>query len=300
MGSLDFYQKLLDSISDGVYFVDLDGIITYGNRAAETISGYREPEAVGKQCSDIILMQVNDPGRNLGLKLCPLKKSIMDGVARTVEGYLLHKEGFLLPVAIHLAPIENDLGELVGGFEVFYDNSSEIAAFQKMKELEGPGCLDPLTEITRKKHIEIFIQSRLDEMTRYQWSFGILFIDIDRLKNINYLHGHKIGDQVIRMVSKTLAINSRSFDLIGRCGGQQFILVLTNTNKDNLFDIAERMRKLILHSKITIYNRAVSVTVSIGATISRQDDSAGSIVQRAEEAMHKSKSCGRNCVTIEF
>jgi diguanylate cyclase (GGDEF)-like protein/PAS domain S-box-containing protein len=299
MGDTDFYKTLLDYIDEGVYFVDLEGRITFWNKAAEKISGYSEQEAVGKRCSEKIWMHVSDHEPGLCLTSCPLKKSNIDGISPTANGYLHHKEGFLLPVAVRVALLKNDNGEISGGVEFFSDNSSKIAAFQRMLELKGPACMDPLTEVAGKKYLEIFIQSSLDELQRYEWPFGILSIDLDHLKACNYYHGHEIGDRLLKMVAMTLAKNARSFDAIGRWGGQEFIFVIFNTNPAHLFDISERYRKLIACSKLIVNDKAISVTVSIGATIARKNDSFESIMQRADKAMLKSKSSGRNCVTIE-
>ncbi len=179
MEDMGFYKKLLDNISDGAYFVDRNGRITYWNKAAENISGYRQDEVIGKQCSDNILIHLDSQGNKLCLNGCPLKKSITDGMPRTAEVYLHHKKGFRLPVAVQVAPIRSDDGEIIGAVELFSDNSSKVAAIQKIKELENIVYTDQLTGLANRKYIEIFLQSHLEEMRRYNWLFGVLFVDID-------------------------------------------------------------------------------------------------------------------------
>jgi diguanylate cyclase (GGDEF)-like protein/PAS domain S-box-containing protein len=294
-----FYHMLLDYLYDGVYFVDRDGRITYWNKAAETITGYRSVEVVGKHCSDNLLMHVDGQEHNLCLTSCPLKKSIVDGVSRTADVYLHHKEGFRLPVAVRVTPIRDGHGRIVGGVELFSDNSAKVSDLQKMKELEGLVYTDQLTGVANRKYIEILIQSRLEEMQRYSWPFGVLFLDIDHFKYINDTYGHDIGDHVLRMVSQTLLKNIRSFDSIGRWGGEEFIGVIANVNKVQLSIIAEKIRKLIQQSRLILNGTAISVTISIGAILVRPDDLLEGIVKRADKLMYQSKANGRNCVTLD-
>lgn len=101
------------------------------------------------------------------------------------------------------------------------------------------------------------------------------------------------------MVAGTLAKNAGALDLVGRWGGQEFILIISDAHPANLAVIAEKYRKLIEYSKLSVDDQTISVTASVGATMSRQDDSVESIVHRAHQAMEKSKACGRNCVTLD-
>jgi diguanylate cyclase (GGDEF)-like protein len=101
------------------------------------------------------------------------------------------------------------------------------------------------------------------------------------------------------MVAKTLTKNARSFDLVGRWGGEEFICVIANTNKLHLFNLGERFRKLIAYSTLTLNNNTISITISVGGTIAIQDDTIETIVRRADIIMYQSKTCGRNCVTLD-
>ncbi len=299
MKDLDFCKEILDYVNDGVYGIDPQGRITYWNKAAERLSGYQREEVVNQHCLDDILMRLDGQGQGPGGTLCPATKSFGESGSSIDGVYLRHKEGFLLPVAVRVAPIKDPRGKVISGLEVFSDASAEITAFQKMSELEGAASLDPLTQVARTKDTEIFIQARLDEMERYKWPFGILFLDIDHLQNINYSLGHEVGDRILQMVAKTLVKNARPFDFVGRCGGQEFVAILCNTSKNDIFVLAEKYRNLITNSKLTVDGEAVSVTVSIGATIACRDDSVEIIMQRAKKGMEESKARKRNCVTLE-
>jgi diguanylate cyclase (GGDEF)-like protein/PAS domain S-box-containing protein len=300
MENIDFHKDLLDNLIDGLYLVDRDGRITYWNKAAENLSGYAADEVLGKKCSDNILMHVDEQGNSLCGDHCPLQKAIADGLSQTAEINLLHKEGYRLPVAIRIAPIRDSSGEIIGAAEVFFDNSAKVAATQKIKELEDLIYTDQLTGVANRKYMETFINSRLEEMRRHNGTFGVLFLDIDHFKSINDTHGHDIGDDVLKMVAQTLVKNLRAFDAVGRWGGEEFLCVITHANEDNLSKIAEKLRNLVEHSSLIVNNLPVSVTISIGALVARQNDTLESIVRRADKLMYQSKTCGRNGVTVDL
>ena len=159
--------------------------------------------------------------------------------------------------------------------------------------------LDPLTELGNRRYIEMNLKARLEEMHRYGWPFGVLFIDVDRFKEVNDRYGHDIGDRVLKMVGKTMVNNLRSFDFLGRWGGEEFIAILANVNGDHLHSVANRCRLLVEQSSISIRDKDIRVTVSIGASPARLHDTVEMLVRRADRLMYGSKTSGRNCVMME-
>ena len=123
-------------------------------------------------------------------------------------------------------------------------------------------------------------------------------MDIDHFKRVNDSYGHETGDTVLKMVAQTMAHNIRSFDVIGRWGGEEFLIILANITKNQLQTVAEKLRILVEHSTLNIGDAKISVTISIGATMAQKKDTVESIVKRADLLMYKSKGKGRNTVTI--
>ena len=189
---------------------------------------------------------------------------------------------------------------LIGAIEIFRDISMKASIRQRMAELVQLAMLDPTTAVGTRKYTEINLRSLLDEMKRYEWTFGVLFADIDHFKRVNDSYGHDTGDIVLKMVAQTMAHNIRSFDIIGRWGGEEFLIVLVNVTNEQLQAIAEKLRMLVQHSSLKIGDAEISVTISIGATRARSDDTVESLVKRADLLMYKSKGKGRNTVTIDF
>ena len=293
-----FYKDLLENLYDGVYFVDRERKITYWNKGAERISGYPSDRVIGLHCHDDLLQHVDENGTHLCNDGCPLKATIEDGNPRESEIYLRHSDGFRVPVLVRTSPMYDEDGEIVGAVEIFSNNQTMMKMKRRVSKLEQTVIYDPLTQIGNRKHIEVKITSALQEYQQMRFPFGILFIDIDHFKSINDNYSHLIGDKVLRAVANTLRHNLRETDTCGRWGGEEFLALILDINKETLISISEKLRSLVEQTVITTDIGNPKVTISIGATLVRQGDSLESLIYRADKLMYKSKANGRNCVSI--
>jgi diguanylate cyclase (GGDEF)-like protein/PAS domain S-box-containing protein len=293
------YRDVLDQLYDGVYFLDRQRQIFFWNKGAERITGYQAADVMGRSCADNILCHVDKQGRNLCRDGCPAAEVLNDGQRREAEVYLLHKNGYRKPVRIRVAPIEDAAGRIVGAMEIFSDDTSPDSLRRRVALLEKLSSLDPLTHLPNRRSMEATIASRLAETRRYEVTFGVLFIDIDHFKTVNDTHGHETGDRVLRLVAKTLARSLRPFDLAGRWGGEEFLAVVLNVDTIGLGVVAERVRALIAETRIPFEDNYLSVSVSIGGTLARSDDSSEALLNRADQLMYQCKMEGRNRVCLD-
>jgi diguanylate cyclase (GGDEF)-like protein len=150
--------------------------------------------------------------------------------------------------------------------------------------------LCPLTSLGNRRWAELSLRARLDEMDRHGWPFGLLFVDVDQFKQINDEYGHLNGDEVLKMVARTLSRSVRSFDFVGRWGGEEFIGIIRNATEKTLRSVANRCRTLIEDSVLAVDENQIRVTVSIGATLARQEDTMETLLQRADQLMYQSKA----------
>ncbi|MCB1189774.1 MAG: sensor domain-containing diguanylate cyclase [Leptospiraceae bacterium] len=294
----EFYQKLIEHISDGIYYVDLSKKITFWNKAAERITGYTKQEVMDARCSDNMLRHIDEMGRELCISGCPLSKTIKDGQIRTMDVYLHHKDGHRVPVTVRAAPIPDKDGKTVGVVETFSDNSRRIDIIQELSKLRKEAFADPLTGIGNRRFAEITIKNKIQELQSFYLPFGILFVDIDHFKQCNDTYGHNTGDRVLIMVAKTMSNVLRHLDFVARWGGEEFVVILTNINKDVLGRVAERIRVFIERSWLMVENQKLTVTVSIGGTMAIEKDSIDSLIERADSQMYSSKNSGRNRVSL--
>jgi diguanylate cyclase (GGDEF)-like protein/PAS domain S-box-containing protein len=295
----DFFRKLLDNLYDGIYFVDRDRVINFWNKGSKRLSGYAADEVVGLSCKDNILVHVDDEGHELCKEGCPLAATMEDGEERQAEVYMRHREGHRIPVLVRVAPIHDRDGKITGAVEIFSDNSNRTADQQKIEELQHMVFLDPLTALANRRYLDISLRSRLEEMNRYGWGVGLLFFDVDHFKNFNDRYGHEVGDEVLKMVAKSLSNCSRVYDTVGRWGGEEFVAIITNIGRENISGTAERYRQVVEHSGLAVDGEMLRVTVSVGATIAVPGDTTESLLARADELMYKSKLAGRNRVSSD-
>ena len=294
----DLYKRILDSLYDGVYLVDLDRRTTYWNSGAERITGYRPDEAVGRRCQDNFLVHLDDRGNSLCLHGCPLSSTMANGQPLEVEVYLQHKDGYRIPISVRAAPIRDGTGRVVGAVEVFSDNSQIAAMTDLIKELRQLSLLDHSTEVGNRRFLEQQLIARLNEQDRYGWRVGVLFVDIDHFKEINDRNDHIVGDRVIRMVARTLANGIRSFDIVGRWGGDEFVVLIVNVDEEQLHTVSEKLRRLIENSGFTEGGKTIRVTVSVGGVLAAAGENPEAVIRRADQLMLASKTAGRNRVTI--
>ncbi|HSO59854.1 MAG TPA: sensor domain-containing diguanylate cyclase [Desulfobacterales bacterium] len=298
MPSNDLYRDIVENMHDGVYFVDRERRITYWNKGAERITGYAAAEVVGKSCADNILVHVDAIGRQLCKGSCPLVAAMADGAPHEAEVYLHHKQGHRLPVWVRTSPLPAADGSFAGAVEIFTEIRSRQALQEQVEELKKLALVDTLTGLRNRRHLETQLHARLEELRRSGIGFGLLFLDIDHFKQFNDRHGHDVGDQVLTIVANTLSLSVRPFDIMCRWGGEEFAGIFPHTDAATLEAIAERLRILVAHSRVNTGSAMLTVTVSIGGCLAKVEDSAASLVKRADTLMYASKADGRNRVTI--
>ena len=156
--------------------------------------------------------------------------------------------------------------------------------------------IDELTKIFNRRHFIKLFQQEIERTWRTKRPFSILTIDIDNFKVINDSYGHNAGDVVLKMLAKTINNDIRKIDVFGRMGGEEFSLLLPETNSDNAVLVAERLRKKVSSLEIPVSNKIINITISIGLTESRGDSGIEELMKTADKALYKAKNNGRNQV----
>jgi diguanylate cyclase (GGDEF)-like protein len=154
---------------------------------------------------------------------------------------------------------------------------------------------DPLTGLPNRRHI----LERLDEaLTICGMGLSIAIIDIDRFKAINDDHGHEAGDAVLGHFAATCRVLVREQDILGRMGGEEFLLVLPGACSDEAFAIIEPIRQGFAPARLATAAIDLPCTFSAGITEARPGDERASLLRRADRALYEAKSAGRNCIRI--
>lgn len=293
------YKTILDHISDGVYVITMQRKIVYWNPAAGRITGYDHQDMVGKTCCETFLRQIDEEG-NPSCEGCPGMLAMQDQMMHEKNVYFLHKDGYRIPVVLRASPIFGPGGTPLGVVHIFQDNTYNELIYQNLEELKRQVYVDRLTGLFNRAYMEMRIREKLDEFRRYDWNFGVLFIDIDHFKDINDRYGHERGDDILRLVSQTFQANTRPSDVFGRWGGEEFVGLISAATVQDLLTLARRFRILVANSHLRKAEDVIYVTISVGATLAHKDDTVESLIARADSLMYQSKKNGRNRVTMEF
>ena len=295
----DFYKGILDNLYDGVYFVNRQRVITYWNKGAERITGYKAERVIGHACHDNLLNHVNAAGEVLCLTGCPLAACMEDGKPREVEVFLRHLDGQRLPVLVRAAPLRDAEGRIIGAVETFSSDAGMATVRHELRHLRRTVDTDLLTGVANRRHLERRLRGTVAEVDQQTDAAALLFIDIDDFKQINDMHGHTTGDKILRVVASTLKANLRETDMIGRWGGDEFLAILYDLQgAGDALAVAEKLCTLVEVSQCDLADGRVHVTLSIGVTMFEPLDTPEAVVRRTDALMYQCKQAGGNRVSL--
>jgi two-component system cell cycle response regulator len=161
--------------------------------------------------------------------------------------------------------------------------------------------VDPLTGLNNRRFLENHLATMLDQAQRRRAPLSLMIFDIDHFKSVNDTHGHDCGDEVLKGFADRLRRVIRGADLLCRLGGEEFVIVMPNVSIENAARIAERTRTAIQEERFTIdkTGRSIPITVSVGVAERGTESDPDSLYRRADRALYRSKSEGRNRVTAD-
>ncbi len=165
-------------------------------------------------------------------------------------------------------------------------------------QMEKLAMHDGLTGLFNRRAIEEYAEAEFNQTRRKDRTLSIILLDIDHFKNVNDLYGHKFGDHTLQLMGRLLLGDLRNYDRVGRWGGEEFILILPETNLQDAVMIAERLRSRTADLKIPLDDgKRFSVQISVGvACASGQFANLAKLIDAADQALYRAKQTGRNRV----
>ncbi len=176
--------------------------------------------------------------------------------------------------------------------------SSIISLKQEEHHLRHLAETDRLTGLSNHAHIVSLLGDLITIVRKEGESLCVMMGDIDFFKKVNDTHGHLVGDGVLREIAARLQSALRDIDIIGRYGGEEFIVVFSDTTIETAYEVAERIRKRIADSPFNIQGIEIALTISLGLCTLDEDDDVSTIIAKADKALYMAKNSGRNCVKI--
>jgi diguanylate cyclase (GGDEF)-like protein len=160
--------------------------------------------------------------------------------------------------------------------------------------IEKIAITDALTDLFNRRHILLRFEEEFEKFKRLNKNVSCLMIDVDNFKDINDSYGHQIGDQVLQAISARMRDSVRAYDILGRYGGEEFLIIMPDTGLEDAAGLAERIRTSV--KEVLIGNAAV--TLSLGVVCSEVSDrSVDDIIKRADENLYKAKKGGRDRIS---
>lgn len=166
----------------------------------------------------------------------------------------------------------------------------------RSETLEQAALTDGLTGMQNRRYFDDALREYLTEFRRIQKPIGLMILDLDHFKQVNDTHGHDAGDEVLRSVSSTLRDMTRYHDVVARLGGEEFAVVAPNMTEEQLFKLAERIRKAVAAQTVQAGGARLTVTTSVGLAIWDGKESGEEFYRRADKQLYQAKRLGRNRV----
>jgi diguanylate cyclase (GGDEF)-like protein len=218
------------------------------------------------------------------------------GMPGTWKGYLRRKNGQRVPIESHVSPLRDENGGIVGAVEIFRDVSAHVALQQAHQQVLMMSRRDLLTGLANRAAISELLKAEIERSRRYRQSLAAVMVDIDHFKRINDRYGHDAGDKVLAKIGAILAHNLRKPDVVGRWGGEEFLIVTPGSDAEAAAQLAERIRVLI--KAINPDEAPEPITATFGVAQHRSEQSHDQMLYVADMALYKGKNAGRDRVII--
>jgi len=284
------FRAVVTGAHDAIIMMDGHGKIMFWNKSAERIFQYSDNEARGKNPHEII---ATPSFFNKFKEAYPHFKQTGKGgaIGKTLELTAVKKGGEQFPIELSLSAIR------IKGKWCAIAVVRDITKRKKMEaQLRRLATTDALTDVDNRRSFMEKAEHEIGRAQRYGSSFAMIMVDIDFFKKINDRYGHQAGDIVLQKMAQTVKSTLRKNDIFGRIGGEEFSIVLIETDRKTALLTGERIRSCIDTLRINTGKETVHITVSIGLTFFKEGDDISTISKRSDEALYAAKESGRNCV----
>jgi diguanylate cyclase (GGDEF)-like protein/PAS domain S-box-containing protein len=265
--------------------------IVFVNPAFTAMTGYRPEEAIGRNPS---MMQ--GPGTSP-----ETMRRIGEALRRfqPFRGEILNyaKDGREFWLDLNIVPLTDEAGRVTH----FAAIQRDITAQKRFElKLEALAHSDPLTGLANRRHFLERAEIEVERSRRYHRPLALLMFDIDHFKRVNDAHGHAAGDTTLRQVARICEAALRLNDTCGRIGGEEFAILLPETDLDGAEPVAERLRAAVEAGELLSGNARIRVTISIGLAVlpPGRDMLMAELMRRADVALYRAKRDGRNRVEL--
>ena len=291
-----FLNTIFDSIRDPFMIIDSDYKIVKANQAYSDMKNVILDELIGEKCFTATRKRVSVCDD------CIVAKTFRSGDPSAKEKKIAMGPGAQEWLEIYTYPILNQAGKVTHVIEYVRNITDRKRAEQEshrfIKELETLSSEDSLTGLQNRRMIFERIRHEIERVRRYKAELSLIFCDLDYFKEINDTYGHKAGDEVLKTVADILKREVRTSDVVGRYGGDEFLIVLPQTSLKGAQELAERIRIAVQDTKFEMPgSKSAGTTMSIGvAFYDGTESDVDALLNRIDTALYVSKRSGKNQV----
>jgi diguanylate cyclase (GGDEF)-like protein/PAS domain S-box-containing protein len=278
------FRILASGTFEGIAITSQGKFLDVNNQLAQLL-GYEPSEMIGQSIINFIAPE--DQDRVLA--------NIRDGTESNIEHEMLRKDGSRVLVESHGQTI------VQGGIPTRLTAIRDITERKLFEaELKRQAHIDHLTGVSNRGYFMVQAEQELSRAVRYGKPLSLYMLDIDYFKKVNDSYGHKIGDLVLIKLAEVCRQTLREVDIIGRVGGEEFVILLPETDLLEAIEVAERLKESIAKSKVPLESGLpLHFTVSIGVTsLVSKNDNLDVLLNLADKALYEAKEKGRNRVCV--
>jgi diguanylate cyclase (GGDEF)-like protein len=290
-----FEQKLLDSMYDGVVFVDMQAKIRMWSKGAERMTGVSGGAATGRVFTPSLLDMCNQGSRRISDDECPVAKCIRTNAQMRQRLFLLGRQGEHVAVDLHAIPVQALDGTVQGATIVLHDAQPEASLEEKCEALHAEVTKDPMTKVANRAEFDRMQALFIEAHQQAGLPCSLIMIDIDHFKDINDTYGHQAGDEAIITLANLLTSMCRTGDLVARYGGEEFAVLCADCSNANAARRAEQIRKRLSETPHSCLGNK-RITASFGVTELQAGDTSETMLRRSDRALLMAKQQGRNQV----
>lgn len=285
----DILSAAIEQTSVAILITDVDGNIIYANAAFEHMSGYSIEEVIGKN-PRILKSGLTDP-----LIYEKMWNTISNGGIWNGEQINKKKDGSLYYEDSRITPIYNKDNELTYYMAVKHDITERKRLEKKLKEI---AIRDPLTNAYNRRYILDRMNQITESYKRVKKIFSIAMLDIDFYKDVNDVYGHQAGDHILVEFVEIINDVIRSYDILGRYGGEEFILIFPDTHKEEAYNVVKRILNKVRQYCFIYEDNIIKCTFSAGIADASEIDMDKSnikdLIKMADRRLYVAKDTGRN------
>ncbi|MEM7313631.1 MAG: diguanylate cyclase [Planctomycetota bacterium] len=290
-----FHGQLFDSISEGAFYLDHNGIVTRWNRSASNLTGLTSECILQQQWDPAVLKMKDATGGLIVHDNCPVQLSLATGRKSRQLITIRGGSGDFLQIDLQVVPVVTANGSILGVTVLMRDATSQINLEEEVQTLHKKATSDGLTGLANRAEFDAFHKAAIEKHLQQQKPCSLIICDIDRFKSINDDFGHQAGDEALVSFAAILQRACPNGDLVARYGGEEFVLVCENCNSAQATRLAEEIRIELSQTPLSEL-RGKCITASFGVTEIQPGDTPETMLRRADRGLLQAKDTGRNRV----